>query len=51
MFLGQRILVLGQPPIGQARVIENPGAGTVDFRGQPSYWQRCTELREALGRR
>ncbi|MGQ9839498.1 MAG: ABC transporter ATP-binding protein [Anaerolineae bacterium] len=47
-FLGQRILVLGRAPNTQARVIENPGAGTAAYRGQPAYWQKVGELRAAL---
>lgn len=47
-FLGRRILVLGQPPNTIARVIENPAADSLDYRGQPSYWQKCVELRSAL---
>lgn len=47
-FMGQRILVLGRPPNTQARVIENPGAGTAAYRGQPAYWQKVSELRAAL---
>jgi NitT/TauT family transport system ATP-binding protein len=49
VFLGQRILVLGRAPITRARVIENPGAGGPDYRGQPAYWQKCVELRSQLG--
>jgi NitT/TauT family transport system ATP-binding protein len=48
VYLGQRILVLGRPPNVQARVIENPAAGAPDYRGQPVYWHKCAELREAL---
>ena len=50
VYLGQRILVLGRAPNNQARVIENPAAGDPDYRGQPTYWQKCAELREALAR-
>jgi NitT/TauT family transport system ATP-binding protein len=48
VFLGQRILVLGRSPNTTARVIENPAACAVAYRGQPAYWQKCAELREAL---
>jgi ABC-type nitrate/sulfonate/bicarbonate transport system ATPase subunit len=50
-YLGQRILVLGRPPNTVARVVENPGAGEVSYRGQPGFWQRCAELRELLAER
>lgn len=49
VYLGQRILVLGQAPNTQARIIENPEASTPDYRSRPEYWQKCTELRSALG--
>jgi ABC-type nitrate/sulfonate/bicarbonate transport system ATPase subunit len=49
VFMGQRILVLGRAPNTQARVIENPGAGTPGYRGQPAYWEKCVELRSQLG--
>jgi NitT/TauT family transport system ATP-binding protein len=48
VFLGQRILVLGRAPNTRARVIENPGAGSAGYRGQPTYWEKCAELRTAL---
>lgn len=48
VFLGQRILVLGDLPIRRAQVIENADAGDIDYRGQPAYLAKCTELRMAL---
>jgi ABC-type nitrate/sulfonate/bicarbonate transport system ATPase subunit len=48
VFLGQRILVLGRPPNVTAHVIENPEACETAYRGRPTYWERCAELREAL---
>ena len=48
VFLGQRILVLGRAPNRDARVIENPGAGSQDYRGQLPYLTQCAALREAL---
>jgi len=48
VYVGQRILVLGNPPNRQAHVIENPDAGAMEYRGAPAYWARCAELREAL---
>jgi len=49
VFLGQQILVLGQPPNVFAHVIRNPQAGRANFRGAPAYWAKCAEVREALG--
>jgi NitT/TauT family transport system ATP-binding protein len=46
--LGQRILLLGQPPNRRPRVIENPGWGTPDYRHAPEYTARCKELRALL---
>ena len=48
VYLGQRILILGQPPACQARVIENPEAGSPGYRGRPAFLDRCSELRSAL---
>jgi ABC-type nitrate/sulfonate/bicarbonate transport system ATPase subunit len=48
VFLGQRILVLGRPPNVTAHVIENSEASSTEYRGRPTYWERCAELREAL---
>ncbi len=50
-YLGQRILVLRQPPNAGARVIENSAAGAPGYRGQATFWEKCTELREALDRK
>jgi ABC-type nitrate/sulfonate/bicarbonate transport system ATPase subunit len=47
-YIGRRILVLGRVPNTQAWVIDNPGAGAPHYRGQPAYWDKCTELRAAL---
>jgi len=49
VFLGRRILVLGHAPNARAQVIENPGAGAAVYRGQPAYWEKCSELRRQLG--
>jgi NitT/TauT family transport system ATP-binding protein len=49
VFLGQSILVLGQPPNTEARVITNLQAGALGYRGAPTYWAKCAELRDALG--
>jgi NitT/TauT family transport system ATP-binding protein len=49
VFLGQQILVLGQPPNVLAHIIRNLQAGRADYRGAPAYWDKCAEVREALG--
>jgi NitT/TauT family transport system ATP-binding protein len=49
VYLGLRILVLGQPPNVRANVVENPGAGVPAYRGRPDFWERVAELRRLLG--
>jgi NitT/TauT family transport system ATP-binding protein len=49
VFMGERILVLGQPPNRQAVVVHNPEAGGVAFRQQDIFFTRCNELRELMG--
>ncbi|MGH2522507.1 MAG: ATP-binding cassette domain-containing protein, partial [Anaerolineales bacterium] len=44
-FLGQKILLLG----GEPEVIENPEAGTEEYRGTTTYQSICQELRARLG--
>lgn len=46
--LGQKILLLGQPPNTRARIIDNPGAGQPDFRETPEYARLVRELRLSL---
>ena len=46
--LGRQILLLGAPPNGAARVIENPGAIEAGYRESAAYRQICAELREAV---
>jgi NitT/TauT family transport system ATP-binding protein len=48
VYLGRRILVLGQPPATEACVIENPAGGSPGYRTEPAFLAKCTELRAAL---
>jgi NitT/TauT family transport system ATP-binding protein len=48
VFMGQRILVMTQPPITEALVVNNPQAGTPGYRRQESFFQQCNRLREML---
>ena len=48
VFLGQRVLVLGRPPIVRAEVIENAEAGSLSFRESDTFLERCAVLRAAL---
>jgi NitT/TauT family transport system ATP-binding protein len=46
--LGRKILVLLKPPIQRALIIDNPSAGTPDFRNSAAYQETTATLREAL---
>lgn len=50
-FVGQKILLLGQPPNRQAVILENPGAGSPSYRDSEPYQAMCRELRARLGGR
>ena len=49
VYLGQRLLLLRQPPHRQPLLIENSQAGQVDYREQPAFQSRCNEIRALLG--
>jgi NitT/TauT family transport system ATP-binding protein len=51
VYMGQRLLLLGQPPQSNPMVIENPAAGDLDYRKQPAFQARCSEVRDLLGRK
>jgi len=46
--LGQKILLLGQPPNTHAAVIENPGASQPGFRDTSAYLDLCRRLRREM---
>ncbi|MDA8219426.1 MAG: ABC transporter ATP-binding protein [Dehalococcoidales bacterium] len=48
VYLAGRILVLPQPPIHEARVIENPGGGHLGYRHEASFHEKCEEVRGAI---
>ena len=48
VFLGQRILVLGHPPIHSAQVVDNHDAGDVAYRDTTAFHEMCTTLRTKL---
>jgi NitT/TauT family transport system ATP-binding protein len=48
-YLGQRLLLLRQPPHSRPLVIENPQAGQIDYREHPAFQARCNEIRQLLG--
>jgi ABC-type nitrate/sulfonate/bicarbonate transport system ATPase subunit len=47
-FLGEHILVLAHPPHHEPIVVENPAAGTTSYRTQPTFLDKCNELRRLL---
>jgi ABC-type nitrate/sulfonate/bicarbonate transport system ATPase subunit len=49
VFLGQRLLLLRRPPHFEALIIENPDAGSAEYREQAAFQARCSELRDLLG--
>jgi ABC-type nitrate/sulfonate/bicarbonate transport system ATPase subunit len=49
VFMGEKILVLGQPPNRETIVVPNPQAGDVDYRQQEAFFARCNELRDLMG--
>jgi NitT/TauT family transport system ATP-binding protein len=48
VFLGRRIMVLGDRGAGIKAVIENPEMGDPDYRQRSLYFQRILQLREIL---
>ena len=48
VFLGRRIIVLGNTRRGIAAVMDNPDMGSPDYRNDPVFFQRTTRLRNIL---
>ena len=48
--LGQKILLLDNPPNQKANILENPSFGKRNVRSDPQYLQLCQVLREQLTR-
>ncbi len=49
-YLGEKVLVLGQPPNSRPRVLRNPGAGTPSYRRDRVYLDTVQEVRSLMGR-
>ena len=49
VFMGQKIMVLTQPPTREPVIVENPQAGSPGYRQQPEFFEHCNKLREMLG--
>ncbi len=50
VFLGQRVLVLTQPPTAETTAFDNRHEDPHAFRSAPAFLTQCTALRELLGR-
>jgi ABC-type nitrate/sulfonate/bicarbonate transport system ATPase subunit len=48
VFVGGKILVLGQPPHTEPQIIENPQAGERAYRSSPMFFEMCNRVRESL---
>ncbi len=49
VFLGQRIAVFSPRPARVVEIVDNPGMGTVEYRGTPEFMAKVAHLREVLG--
>lgn len=49
VYLGQRLLLLRQPPHRETMIVDNPGAGHVDYRRHAAFQDRCNQIRNLLG--
>jgi len=48
VFLGRRIVVLSRRPARILRIVENPEAGSLDYRQTDHFFHQCTALRAIL---
>jgi len=48
VFLGKRIVVLDSNTRGVKAIVENPGMGGTQYRNDPVFFERTTELRGIL---
>jgi NitT/TauT family transport system ATP-binding protein len=47
-FLGRKILILTHPPITCPEVVHNPGAGHVDYRTVPAFYETAQHIRQRI---
>ena len=48
VFLGHTIVVMGSRPAKVLRIVDNPEAGDLSYRGQEQFYARCNMLRDLL---
>jgi len=48
VYMGQKILVLPQPPTSRPLIVDNPQAGERGYRRTETFFNRCNRLREML---
>lgn len=48
VFLGRRIIILGNNTRGVSAVMDNPEMGSVEYRNMPLFFERTTRLRSIL---
>jgi len=48
VFLGRRIIIMSQRPGRVAYIVDNPGMGSTDFRGEAAFYTKCQEVRAVL---
>ena len=48
VFLGKKIIILSRRPARILKVVDNPGAGSSDFRQSELFFRQCSRLREVL---
>lgn len=48
VFMGQKILVLGETPHTSPLIIINPQAGVPDYRTQSTYFEKCAAVRRRM---
>jgi len=48
VFLGRKILILGEPPHTRPVIVNNGSAGEAAYRSSPAFFEKCAELGESL---
>jgi NitT/TauT family transport system ATP-binding protein len=48
VYLGQKLLLLRQPPHHQPLIVDNPQSGNLDYRAQAIFQARCNQIRKLL---